>query len=41
MMSQSNAMNSFGSSVALYFPSLLSKMNQVDENLEIAFHGSG
>lgn len=34
------SMNSFGSSLALYFPSLLSKMSQIDDILEIAFHGA-
>jgi hypothetical protein len=36
----SHFMNSFGSSIALYFPSLIVKMNKVDETLEVAFHGA-
>lgn len=34
------SMNRFGSSVALYFPSLLDQMDKVDQTLEIAFHAA-
>lgn len=32
--------NRFGSSIALYYPSLLSQLQKIDENLEVAFHSA-